>query len=222
MILREFIASNADSTAPELDRDLNNGGSLFLIRISAWLRLTFLLGYDLVLQLKSIRIFVGAISGSRFLEEFLEIGGVLTVLDILTAQQAREVDKSEALLLLICIAQNGKVYKEFICESYGVRQITECLSKTISAVTMDYCRNLMVKLGKVHFILIKGNPKFAGQIFKGLTLIVTSTSSTIQPTALQIGIQGLRLMLSNSDSSTISPSTTLLEPICAHLKSEHM
>jgi Family of unknown function (DUF5578) len=36
--------------------ELNNGASLFLTRISAWLRLTFLLGYDLALQIRAINV----------------------------------------------------------------------------------------------------------------------------------------------------------------------
>jgi hypothetical protein len=80
-----------NATGPQLERELNNGASLFLARISAWLRLTYLLGYDLALQLTAINIFVSASSGNRFLTEFLEVGGILTVLDILTISQAKEV-----------------------------------------------------------------------------------------------------------------------------------
>ena len=55
----------------------------------------------------------------KFLAEFLEVGGVLTVLEILGLKQAKEVDKSEALRLLTCVADAGRKYKEIICESYG-------------------------------------------------------------------------------------------------------
>lgn len=39
-ILEEFIAHNRNKTGPQLERELGNGASLFLTRISAWLRLT--------------------------------------------------------------------------------------------------------------------------------------------------------------------------------------
>lgn len=40
-ILKEFIAGNENATGPQLEHELNNGASLFLTRISAWLRLTY-------------------------------------------------------------------------------------------------------------------------------------------------------------------------------------
>lgn len=51
--------------------------------------------------------------------EFLEIGGVLTVVEILGVKQSKEADKAEAVQLLVCIAGAGRQYKELICESYG-------------------------------------------------------------------------------------------------------
>ena len=51
--------------------------------------------------------------------EFLEVGGVLTVLEILGLKQAKEEDKAEALRLLTCVANAGRKYKELTCESYG-------------------------------------------------------------------------------------------------------
>lgn len=65
-------------------------------------------------------------------------------------------DRAEALRLLLAVASNGRKYKEFICESYGVRQVTECLSKSRAEVTQDYARNLLVQLGTVLFLIITG------------------------------------------------------------------
>lgn len=89
--MREFISAMTNATGPQLEKELDNGASLFLTRISAWLRLTYLLGQDLVLQLKAVTVFVSAASGNRFLTEFLEVGGILTVLEIVTIPQAKEV-----------------------------------------------------------------------------------------------------------------------------------
>ena len=55
----------------------------------------------------------------RFLAEFLEVGGVLTVLEVIGLKQAREEDKAQSLQLLQCVADAGRKYKELICESYG-------------------------------------------------------------------------------------------------------
>ena len=55
----------------------------------------------------------------QFLQEFLEVGGVLTVVEILSVKQASESDKTEALKLLLCVSSAGRQYKEIICEGYG-------------------------------------------------------------------------------------------------------
>lgn len=47
------------------------------------------------------------------------MGGVLTVIEILSVKHAKELDKTEALKLLICVASAGRQYKEIICEGYG-------------------------------------------------------------------------------------------------------
>ena len=52
--------------------------------------------------------------------EFLEVGGVLTLLEIIALKQAKEEDKSLALRNLHYIANAGRKYKELICESYGM------------------------------------------------------------------------------------------------------
>ena len=85
----------------------------------------------------------------KFLAEFLEVGGVLTVLEILGLMQAKEADKAEALRLLTCIASAGRKYKELICESYGKFMCQELwteskkypLSIIIYKVLMLNCRN---------------------------------------------------------------------------------
>lgn len=51
--------------------------------------------------------------------EFLEDGGVLTLLDIVNHSQSKEDDKAEALRLLLSVSQAGRKYKEIICESHG-------------------------------------------------------------------------------------------------------
>ena len=55
----------------------------------------------------------------KFMAEFLEVGGVLTLLEIIGLKQAKEEDKSIALKNLHYIANAGRKYKELICESYG-------------------------------------------------------------------------------------------------------
>lgn len=55
----------------------------------------------------------------QYLMEFLEDGGVLTLLEILNHSQRKEEEKAEALRLLHTVASAGRKYKEMICESHG-------------------------------------------------------------------------------------------------------
>ncbi|KAI8613915.1 armadillo-type protein [Chytriomyces sp. MP71] len=208
-ILQEFVDNNKNKTGPQLEIEFGNGASLFLTRVTAWLRLTYLLNFNISLQLQAISIFVSAASGSRFLAEFLEVGGVLTVLELLGLSQVKEIDKAEALRLLISIANSGRKYKEFICESYGVRTIADCLARSRSEITQDYCQNLLYQLGV-------GNPKFLIQVYKSLLSLLTS--ATTSPTAQQMAGQALRMLLPSIQSvhPTIVDATVML------LKSPHI
>ncbi|KAI9355923.1 hypothetical protein DFJ73DRAFT_823950 [Zopfochytrium polystomum] len=208
-ILQEFVDNNANKTGPQLERELGNGASLFLTRISAWLRLTYLLGYNISLQLRAISIFISAASGHRFLAEFLEIGGVLTVLELLGLSQIKEADKAEALRLLLHVAHAGRKYKEFLCESYGVRAVADCLARSKSEVTQDYCQNLLHQLGT-------GNPKFLMQVYKSLLSLLTSPSSS--PTAQQMVGQALRMLLPSVQLIHVS----IVDATLSLLKSPHI
>ena len=65
-ILSEFIQESKGMTAPELEQEFDLGASLFLARITSWLRLSYLSDKaSSSLQLNSISIFIGAANGSR-------------------------------------------------------------------------------------------------------------------------------------------------------------
>lgn len=55
----------------------------------------------------------------QYLMEFLEDGGVLTLLDVLGRSRSKEEHKTEALRLLLIVSNAGRKYKEIICESHG-------------------------------------------------------------------------------------------------------
>lgn len=60
-----------------------------------------------------------AFLSDQYLKEFLEDGGVLTLLDIVSHSQCKEEEKAEALRLLLTVSSAGRKYKEIICESHG-------------------------------------------------------------------------------------------------------
>lgn len=73
----------------------------------------------------------------RYLIEFLEVGGILTLLEILGQTQNKDEDKAEALHLLQMVSNPGRKYKELVCESYGIQanyfthQMTRCSDHVI-------------------------------------------------------------------------------------------
>lgn len=62
-ILINFIEQNRNKTGPELESEFAEAASLFLTRLTAWLRLTYMMGTSLTEQLQAIAIFVSSSSG---------------------------------------------------------------------------------------------------------------------------------------------------------------
>ncbi|XP_036925567.1 armadillo-like helical domain containing protein 1 isoform X2 [Sturnira hondurensis] len=180
-ILNNFIETNQGKTGPELEQEFSQGASLFLVRLTTWLRLTYMTGLCLEKLLRSIGIFLSAVSSNRYLIEFLEVGGVLTLLEILALEKISEGDKKESIKLLQVIANSGRKYKELICESYGVRSIAEFLATCKSEETQEEVQVLLDSL-------LHGNPKYQNQVYKGLIALLPSTS----PKAQQLSLQALR------------------------------
>ncbi|XP_036113094.1 armadillo-like helical domain containing protein 1 [Molossus molossus] len=180
-ILNNFIETNQGKTAPELEQEFSQGASLFLVRLTTWLRLTYMTGSCLEKLLRSIGIFLSSVSSNRYLTEFLEVGGVLTLLEILGLEKVKEEDKKESIKLLQVIANSGRKYKELICESYGVRAIAEFLAKSESEETQEEVQVLLDSL-------VHGNPKYQNQVYKGLIALLPSVS----PKAQQLALQTLR------------------------------
>ncbi|XP_036207217.1 armadillo-like helical domain containing protein 1 isoform X2 [Myotis myotis] len=180
-ILDNFIENNQGKTASELEQEFSLGASLFLVRLTTWLRLTYMTGSSLEKVLKSIGIFLTSVNSNRYLIEFLEVGGALTLLETLGMEKIKEEDKKESIKLLQVIANSGRKYKELICESYGVRSIAEFLAKSKSEETQEEVQVLLDSL-------VHGNPKYQNQVYKGLITLLPSVS----PKAQQLALQTLR------------------------------
>lgn len=124
-------------------------------------------------------IFVSAASGHRFLTEFLEVGGVLTVLEILNLDQLFDEDKIVALQILQTITNTGRSYKELICEVAGVEAVLCALGRTRSEELTESTRLLMITLGR-------GNPEYAPAVVTSLLGSLCSPSALAQRAAAQI------------------------------------
>uniref|UniRef100_A0A8C2TBK7 Armadillo like helical domain containing 1 n=1 Tax=Coturnix japonica TaxID=93934 RepID=A0A8C2TBK7_COTJA len=182
-ILDNFIRSNNGKTEPELELEFSQGASLFLARLAAWLRLTYMHSTCISKLLKSIGVFLSAASGRRYVIEFLELGGVLMLLEILGLNHLKEEDKKEAVKLLQLIADAGRKYKELICESYGVQSLAKLLATSSSAEVQDEVQILLDSLGR-------GNPKYQNQVYSGLLAVLPCGS----PHGQQLALQTLRSM----------------------------
>ncbi|KAI9149707.1 hypothetical protein H9P43_009886 [Blastocladiella emersonii ATCC 22665] len=207
-LLEDFVENCKHMTGPQLERELGLGASLFLTRVTAWLRLTYLLNYNLAVQMEAIGIFLSASGGTRYLSEFLEIGGALTLLEMISLPQVKERDKANALCLLIHIASAGRRHKEFICECQGIRAVSECLARSRFDLTQDYARHLMQELGT-------GNPKYLMAVYKALLALLTSPSSLV---AQQMAGQALRSLLPSIPTIHVS----IVEATLSLLKSNQL
>jgi len=206
-ILCDFTSQCEGMTAPELEQQFCDCASLFLARVTAWIRLTYMVGTCLELQLKAIMIFISAASGQHFLTEFLEVGGMLTVLEIVGLKSAKEEDKAMALQLLTTIASKGRQYKELLCESYGVKVVAECLALSSAEETQEYARNLLHQLST-------GDPHYHSQVYKALVALLSSTSSEAQ----RMAAYTLRLILPSMGVA----SASIVEPTLQLLRSLHV
>lgn len=178
-MLKAFLTRNRNKTGPQLEKEFGNGASLFLTRVSSWLRLNYLLGFAVGLQLEVVAVFVAASSGHRFLTEFLEVGGIITVLEILQVEERiKEDDKMKALSLLLAIANSGRHYKELICEHSGVKVIVECLIKSQDETFQEEARILLLNLGR-------GNPRFQVHVAEMVLSLLSCSNNGAQRTGAQ-------------------------------------
>ena len=81
---------------------------------------------------------------------------MLTLLEIISLQTAKEEDKAEALCLLTSIANKGRQFKELLCESFGAKLVAECLALSSSEDTQECARNLLHQLCSVRSVSLHG------------------------------------------------------------------
>ncbi|CAF0829219.1 unnamed protein product [Brachionus calyciflorus] len=206
-ILHDFIVQHQNTTGTELEEEFAHSASLFFTRVTSWLRLTYMVGTCVTEQLEVIRIFLNTSSSNKFLSEFMEVGCLYTLLDIINLKQSSEENKTLSLNILNCIANFGRNYKEIICECYGIRSIAECLAKSRSESTQTEAKFLLENLAK-------GNPKYQSQVYKGLIALLPCTS----PKAQELAAQTLRVV----QPIVVDSNPSLVEPLIALLQSLHI
>ncbi|CAF1181460.1 unnamed protein product [Didymodactylos carnosus] len=209
-ILLDFIDLHTTITEPELENEFAQSASLFFTRITSWLRITYLFGTCLNEQLRSLKVFLQSSTGNKFLNEFLDVGGLFTLLEILNVKQIKEEDKQQALELLKLISDNGRMYKELICQSYGVRAIAECMAKSANDNTQQAAQNLLDCLSH-------GNPLYEQQVYKGLIAILLSTSAKAQELSASL-LCKIQPIIGRVHASIIEPVINLLQSLHAEVQ----
>ncbi|KAF3834907.1 hypothetical protein F7725_027465 [Dissostichus mawsoni] len=142
-----------------------------------------------------------------YLMEFLEDGGVLTLLDILSHSQSKEEEKVQALRLLLTISDAGRKCKEVICESHGVKAIAEFLAQSNTDEPLEAARALLESLSR-------GNPRYQNQVYQAMIALMTCSS----PKAQQRVLHSLHTVQSKMKTAHHS----IVEPLLGLLSSLHL
>uniref|UniRef100_A0A7S1JGK4 Uncharacterized protein n=1 Tax=Eutreptiella gymnastica TaxID=73025 RepID=A0A7S1JGK4_9EUGL len=161
-ILTALINAHRNCSGPDIERDLGPATLLLFTRITAWLRLTYQLGYELSVQLSAIALFL---QGQRFLSNFLEVGGIPTIIDLQSMPNLKGPDKQNALLLLIHIANSGRVYREMICDGAGTDLLVQGMLNEERPQVLELYGSLFMALGQA-------NPRKSSLVHAALVYIM--------------------------------------------------
>lgn len=170
IILLEFMDRSRNKSAKQIDFEMANGSSLFFIRLSAWLKTSYLEEKNIVLLIKALDIFISAPESNKFLVDFVERGTLLATLDMLGLSNIDEESKRASLVLLTNFCQKGRNFKELICHAQGLSRICDVLERSEKEETMKEIRNVLVELST-------SNPKYQNFIHKILTTHLSSLSN---------------------------------------------
>ncbi|ORC91817.1 uncharacterized protein TM35_000054130 [Trypanosoma theileri] len=144
-ILEALTTLHSSSNTNRLEKDLGDSSMLLFTRITAWFRLTCKLGFTLQPLLSAISLFI---RGVRYLTSLMEIGGAQTLIDTLgTCNLARE-DRREIALLLLYIANAGRVYREMLCDDEDIHLLIQALQREDDAEILELLAALFLVLGE--------------------------------------------------------------------------
>lgn len=140
----------------------------------------------------------------HYLNEFLEDGGVLILLEILSQSHIKEEEKLDALRLLLTVSNAGRSYKEVICENHGkafCRQLVLGLFSHlcggpvcfalhnlhtftgVKVVAECFAKSSTDDMQEVAQMLLEslyhGNTKYQSQLYKGLIALLTCSAPKV-------------------------------------------
>lgn len=196
-ILTRFISEHRSETASEIEATYANGGSLLLSRLVSSMRINRRgVGClsNVTLHFKAIQVFLSSSSGSPFLSEYLEAGGIPVALNSLSAiispsdptmsrakylcPSAAEMCQS-AFELLRLVAVAGRPYKELLCERGVLAQVSSIMREAMNSTVNHDGRTLLLELGS-------GNPKYQDEVLYTILQIIPCANPVCQRMAAQI------------------------------------
>ncbi|KEG14183.1 hypothetical protein DQ04_00581010 [Trypanosoma grayi] len=144
-ILEAFLLLHSSGNISRIEEDLGDSSMLFFMRITAWLRLTCRLSYPLRPLLAAISLFV---RGVRYLTCLMEVGAAQTLIDTLATCPLSVKDRSEIALLLLYMANAGRVYREMLCDDDGVLLLLRAMQREENNDVLDFFAALFLVLGE--------------------------------------------------------------------------
>jgi hypothetical protein len=103
------------------------------------------------------------------------------------------------------------MYKELICQSYGIRAIAECMAKTTTNENTQKSAQILLDS------LAHGNPTYTQQVYKGLIAILLSTSPKAQELSASL-LCKLQPQLEQIHRSLLEPVINLLQSFHAEVQ----
>ncbi|RNF01629.1 uncharacterized protein Tco025E_08545 [Trypanosoma conorhini] len=180
LILEAFLALHSSSNTNRMEKDLGDSSMLFFTRITAWLRLTYKLGHPLRLLLAAISVFV---RGVRYLTCLMEIGGAQMLIDTLATSSLVTDDRREVVLLLLYMANAGRVYREMLCDDDEIGLLLQATRREGESDVLDLLASLLLLLGE------GSNPRVSSRVQSGVIQMITH-----RDTATAVILQAARIL----------------------------
>ncbi|CAM9599976.1 unnamed protein product [Lampetra planeri] len=209
-LLSSMLEAHAGESVAELEVALGPGGaSLVLARLGAWLRVTYLSRTCLLLQLRVLSLFLCASGGRQLVLEFAECGGTSALLEIIAnSSKGGEAECAVALeVLLATCTSTGRMLKELLCQSHGVRIVAECLARMEGETSRKAARLLLEALAF-------GNPKYQCHVTYALIALLSCRAAHAKHAALQT-LRTIQPLVKNAHP-------ILMKPLLQVLSSPHL
>ncbi|RNF10039.1 hypothetical protein TraAM80_01775 [Trypanosoma rangeli] len=169
LILEAFLLLHSSSNTIRMEKDLGDSSMLFFTRITAWLRLTCRLNHPLRLLLAATSLFV---RGVRYLTCLVEVGGAEMLIDTLATCSLVAEDRREIVLLLLYMANAGRVYREMLCDDDEIDLLLQAMRRESEDDILDLFVSLMLLLGEGN------NPRVTSRVQSGMVRMITQNNTT--------------------------------------------